>query len=144
MTEAQKFADDWLNRNYTEWQEIQKLKQRLEFSESTLTNGVSRITKSEIQEDHGGNPQEEKLINYSYLQQVIAERLASLNRADALTIQVIGTLTKSEHRLILLSRYILRESWRKIEKEMPRSRRSLYRIRDEALTEAAKKIKAMI
>lgn len=144
MTEAQKFADDWLNRNYTEWQEIQKLKQRLEFSESTLTNGVSRITKSEIQEDHGGNPQEEKLINYSYLQQVIAERLASLNRADALTIQVIGTLAKSEHRLILLSRYILRESWRKIEKEMPRSRRSLYRIRDEALTEAAKKIKAMI
>lgn len=144
MTDVQKYADSWLNRNYSEWQEIQKLKQRLELSESTLSNGVSRMAKPEIQENHSGNSQEEKLINFSYLSQVIAERVASLDKADALTIQVIGTLDKSDFRLILLSRYILRQSWGQMEKEMHMSRRTLFRIRDKALTEASKKIKAMI
>lgn len=144
MTDVQKYADSWLNRNYSEWQEVQKLKQRLELSESALSTGVSRMTKPEIQENHSGNSQEEKLVNFSYLSQVIADRVSSLDRADALTIQVIGTLDKSDFRLILLSRYILRQSWGQMEKEMHMSRRTLFRIRDKALTEASKKIKAMI
>lgn len=144
MTEAQKYADDWLNRNYSDWQEIQKLKQRLEFCESTLSNGVSKMVRSEVQETRGLNPQEEKLVNFSYLQGVIEERLASLNKADALTIQVIGTLDKADYRTLLLSRYILRQSWGYIEKDLHLSRRTIFRIKNKALTEAAKKIRAII
>lgn len=144
MTEAQKYADDWLNRNYSDWQEIQKLKQRLEFCESTLSNGVSKMVRSEVQETRGLNPQEEKLVNFSYLQGVIEERLASLNKADALTIQVIGTLDKADYRTLLLSRYILRQSWGYIANDLHLSRRTIFRIKNKALTEAAKKIKAIL
>lgn len=140
MNDRQKEARDWLNRNYIEWKELQKLKQRLELSESMLSNGVSRLTKNEIQVDHAGNSQEEKLIETSFLRQQVEERLASLDRADALTIEIIGTITDAEQRLILISRYILRDSWNKIERDMNYSRRSLFRLHEKALAEAYQKI----
>lgn len=140
MNDRQKEARDWLNRNYIEWKELQKLKQRLELSESMLSNGVSRLTKNEIQVDHAGNSQEEKLIETSFLRQQVEERLASLDRADALTIELIGTITDAEQRLILISRYILRDSWNKIERDMNYSRRSLFRLHEKALAEAYQKI----
>lgn len=140
MNDRQKEARDWLNRNYTEWKELQKLKQRLELSESMLSNGVGRLTKNEIQVDHAGNSQEEKLIETSFLRQQVEERLTSLDRADALTIEIIGTITNPEQRLILISRYILRDSWAKIERENNYSRRSLFRLHEKALSEAYQKI----
>lgn len=140
MNDRQKEARDWLNRNYIEWKELQKLKQRLELSESMLSNGVSRLTKNEIQVEHAGNSQEEKLIETSFLRQQVEERLASLDRADALTIEIIGTITDAEQRLILISRYILRDSWNKIERDMNYSRRSLFRLHEKALAEAYQKI----
>lgn len=144
MTEKQKFANDWLNRNYSEWQEVTKLKQRLELSESMLGTGVSRMTKQEIQSDHSSNTQERKQINASYLREVVEKRIRLLDVADAATIQVIARNDDATERTILTSRYILRQSWSQIEREQHMSTRQLYRRRDKALDKAAEYIKAFI
>lgn len=140
MTDRQDRAHAWLNRNYIEWREVQKLKLRLELSESMLSNGVSQLTRSEVQTDHAGNPQEEKTINASFLRQQVEDRLKSLDFADGLTIKIIGMIDDAEFRYILISRYILRESWTKIEKESNFSRRTMFRIWHQALDAASEKI----
>lgn len=144
MTEHQNLAHNWLNRNYSEWQEIQKLKQRLELSESMLSTGVSRLSKQEIQMDTSSNHQEKKQIKASYLREVVEHRIQQLDIADAKTIQVIAANDDSEERNILLSRYILRQPWRVIQREMHMETRTLYRKRDKALDKAAAYISAHI
>ena len=140
MTDRQEAAHKWLNRNYVEWMEVQKLRQRLELSESLLSNGVSRMDRSEVQEDMSRNRQEDRQINASYLRDIVEKRFAALDEADATTIQIIAKLEDADERMILLSRYILRMTWNAIERDLHISTRNLYRKRDKALDHVAEYI----
>lgn len=144
MTDRQKMADDWLNRNYVEWKEVEALKLRLELSESMLSNGVSNMTRSEVQTDHVENQQEVKQVEASYLRDIVEKRIRLLDMGDAQTIQIIGHVPQAELRMILLRRYIFRWSWSRIARELGYDRRSIYRKKLEALDEAAIHILAQI
>lgn len=137
MTDRQKRADDWLNRNYLEWKELELLKLRLEMSESMLSTGVSKLSRSEVQTDHVENVQESKQIEASSLREVVENRIRALDIGDSLTIQAIGHIPAAEVRMVMLRRYIYRYSWKQIANELGYDRRTLFRKRLEGLDTVA-------
>ena len=137
MTDRQKRADEWLNRNYLEWRELELLKLRLEMSESMLSTGVSKFSRSEVQTDHVENVQESKQIEASSLREVVENRIRALDIGDSLTIQAIGHIPSAEVRMVMLRRYIYRYSWKQIANELGYDRRTLFRKRLEGLDTVA-------
>lgn len=133
MTDRQKRADDWLNRNYVEWKETELLKLRLEMSESMLSTGVSKLTRSEVQTDHVDNLQEKKQIETVSLREVVESRIRALDQSDAITIRVIGHIASVDIRMVMYRRYIYRYSWQRISNELGYDRRTLFRKRLEGL-----------
>lgn len=142
VTDRQKWADDWLNRNYIEWKEVEALKLRLELSESMLSNGVSRLSRPDVQQDHVGNTQEIKQVESSYLREVVENRMRSLDTGDAQTIEVIGRIPDAELRMILLRRYIYRWSWRQVAHELAYDRKTVYIKKNKALDMVASYLSA--
>lgn len=137
MTDRQKRADEWLNRNYLEWRELELLKLRLEMSESMLSTGVSKLSRSEVQADHVENVQESKQIEASSLREVVENRIRALDVGDTLTIQAIGHIPSADVRMVMLRRYIYRYSWKQIANELGYDRRTLFRKRLEGLDTVA-------
>lgn len=137
MTDRQKRADDWLNRNYLEWRELELLKLRLEMSESMLSTGVSKLSRSEVRTDHVENVQESKQIEASSLREVVENRIRALDIGDTLTIQAIGHIPSADVRMVMLRRYIYRYSWKQIANELGYDRRTLFRKRLEGLDTVA-------
>ena len=137
MTDRQKRADEWLNRNYLEWRELELLKLRLEMSESMLSTGVSKLSRSEVQTDHVENVQESKQIEASSLREVVENRIRALDIGDTLTIQAIGHIPSADVRRVMLGGYISRYSGKQIAKELGYDRRTLFRKRLEGLDTVA-------
>ena len=133
MTETQYTAKKWLNRTYIEAQEIGALQEKLEQMESEINRAVKPLGASEIQTDHDHTAQEIKLAAYSDLKVEVLNRLQELWRQEARSLEIIGKLEKSNHRTILILRYVNRMTWAKIINEMHIAEPTAFRFHIEAL-----------
>lgn len=134
MTDEQMFAKDWLNRNYGDHMEIEALRNRLEL----LKNDIDRCTSVYGRADYQAYPdtkanREELLAKAADMNNFFEKRIMQLKKEDEITLQVIQRLESGIYRTILISRYINRLPWNKIQKNIKFERSNTYKLHSEAL-----------
>lgn len=135
MTEREKQAQSWLNRNYGKAMEIEAIKRSLERMETDLDRSVKPLKFKEVQEKPNGNLQEDMIADFVDLQFDLQKKIKKLVDEDKRTLYVIGRVSQAFLRTILIERYVNRLSWKDISNTLHVERGGhLYRLHLEALS----------
>ena len=133
MTEREKAAKVWLNRNYGMALELESIKRRLEKMQSDIEKVCKPIKLREIQESHSGNSQEDKMAEYLDISEDLGKRYFELMAKDGVTLQVINKMDSPILRTILIERYINRLKWSNVAIIMHLEERQIMRYHVQAL-----------
>ncbi|MBQ1294313.1 MAG: hypothetical protein IIY21_09755, partial [Clostridiales bacterium] len=102
VTEREEKAKDWLNRNFGFAMECDAIQSRLDRMQSDIEKCVKPIRLKEVQEQHVGNSQEDKLATWIDMAAELEKKRYLLLARDNETIKVIEKLDSSIYRTILI------------------------------------------
>ena len=134
VTEREEKAKDWLNRNFGFAMECDAIQSRLDRMQSDIEKCVKPIRLKEVQEQHVGNSQEDKLATWIDMAAELEKKRYLLLARDNETIKVIEKLDSSIYRTILIERYVNRRPWKKIEQLIPYERTWIFQLHLQALS----------
>lgn len=134
VTEREEKAKDWLNRNFGFAMECDAIQSRLDRMQSDIEKCVKPIRLKEVQEQHVGNSQEDKLATWIDMSTDLERKRFILLERDNETIKVIEKLESHIFKTILIERYVNRRSWRQIEQLIPYEHSRMYDLHLQALS----------
>lgn len=134
VTEREEKAKDWLNRNFGFAMECDAIQSRLDRMQSDIEKCVKPIRLKEVQEQHVGNSQEDKLATWIDMAAELEKKRYLLLARDNETIKVIEKLESHIYKTILIERYVNRRTWKQIEKLIPYERSQTYLLHLQALS----------
>lgn len=108
MTDKQYISHLWLSRAWDADKEIIALTKA---REKLLDQGVGRYDNKKASGSAEANPNEARLIEYSYLSEQIEKKSRKLANENIRTLELIDKLANNTYRSLLISRYIDQASW---------------------------------
>lgn len=131
-------AEEWLNRNYHDFLQLEADRRMLKFLENKLAGGVA-VYENDGTGTHDPEKskqrREENLLLYSELKRKIEENEIQLVKETMKTRERIDRLSNSEYIAVATDRYINRLKWSDISKIEHMSKQKLYQIRVSLLKE---------
>ena len=147
MKKALKDAEDWLNRNYNLFNQVEAGKRMLAILSNRLEASVSQYETdgTNVHDvDKSKQRREDLLLDYSSLKASVEKDEKKLIEGLALTRQKIDLLSKPEYISLAIDRYINRLKWEDISALEHISKSHLYRLRLEMLEEMTEILRDII
>lgn len=147
MRKALKDAEDWLNRNYNLFNQVEAGKRMLAILSNRLEASVSQYETdgTNVHDvDKSKQRREDLLLDYSSLKASVEKDEKKLIEGLALTRQKIDLLSKPEYISLAIDRYINRLKWEDISALEHISKSHLYRLRLEMLEEMTEILRDII
>ena len=144
MTDNQIFSKDWLNRDFSYYREIEALQQKAELMENDINRCVGGYEASEIQRPDYSGIRESKMSALADLKNLLEAKTREMSASDMETIRVIDKLSgENSHneKSVLIYRYVNRQQWKTIARDMQLSEAKCYEIHDLALEDISPIIK---
>lgn len=133
MTEREEKAKDWLNRNFGFAMECDAIQSRLDRMQSDIEKCVKPIREKEVQEQHVGNSQEDKMATWIDMSAELERKRYLLLARDNETIKVIEKLDSHIYKTILIERYINRLNWNQIKAKLHKDGGWVFELHRQAL-----------
>lgn len=108
MNDKQFISHKWLSRMWDADKEIAVLSKA---RDKLLEQGVGSYDNNKASGSAEANPNEARLIEYSYLSEQIEKKARKLANENIRTLKLIDKLANNTFRSLLISRYIDQASW---------------------------------
>lgn len=115
---------EWLNRGF----DLSRIIQVKKACRDTLINVVGKFETDEGKTDHTRNTSEDAFIKYSEAQREIERLELELRNIDHETDETLRNLKNVNEYTVLYSRYVVRLSWKEIEKVTNFSQQHVFKL----------------
>lgn len=147
MRKALKDTEEWLNRSYHLFCQVEANRRMLDILSNRLESSVSKYETdgTDVHDvDKSKQRREDLLLDYSSIKAIVEKDEKKLTEELTLTRQRIGLLSKPEYIALAIDRYINRLKWEDISALEHISKSHLYRLRLEMLEEMKEIIRDII